>query len=80
MDAELIAAVKALPRDEKVRLIGEVWASLDDSFEPPLTSAQAAELDRRLSFLRSNPNATASWEEVDAKAQRLIAATKNGQR
>jgi hypothetical protein len=45
MNAELLAAVKALPRDQKVELLGEVWASLDDSFDPPISSAQATELD-----------------------------------
>jgi putative addiction module component (TIGR02574 family) len=72
MNAELLAAVKALPRDEKVELIEEVWSSLDDDFPCRLTPAQEQELQKRLKDLAANPNATVPWEDVRAEGRKLV--------
>jgi putative addiction module component (TIGR02574 family) len=80
MNAELLATVKALPREEQVQLLGEVWRSLDDCFDPPLTPAQAAELGRRLKAYEANPKDTVPWEEVEAKARASIRRAENARK
>jgi putative addiction module component (TIGR02574 family) len=72
MNAELLAAVKALPHDEKVELIEEVWSSLDEDFASDLSSVQEAELQRRLRELEANPRATVPWTEVREEGKAII--------
>ncbi|HUS34408.1 MAG TPA: addiction module protein [Verrucomicrobiae bacterium] len=72
MNAELLAAVKALPHDEKVQLIEKVWSSLDDDFECRLSSAQQAELNTRLRDLETNPRGTVAWEDVRREGAEVI--------
>jgi putative addiction module component (TIGR02574 family) len=73
MNTELINAIKALPRDEKVQLIGEVWESLDDSFDPPLSTVQKDELIRRVKQYADNPADTVSWDEVKQRGRQMLA-------
>ncbi len=50
---------------ERLELIGDIWDSLEDqAFE--ISPELAAELDRRLDEMGTNPGATRSWEEVRA--------------
>ena len=72
MNAELLAAVKALPHDEKVELIEEVWSSLDEDFASNLSPAQEDELQRRLRELEANPRATVAWAEVRDEGRTII--------
>jgi len=49
MNANLLEAAKSLPLPERIELAEALWESItDEGHEPPLTPAQADELDRRL--------------------------------
>ena len=72
MNAELLAAVKALPHNERVELIEKVWSSLDDDLECRLSAAQESELNRRLRELEQNPEATVSWDDVQKDGKTAI--------
>jgi len=50
---------------ERLRLIGELWDSIEASTEAiPLTEAQREELDRRIDAFERDPSDTLSWEAV----------------
>ena len=67
MNANLLEAAKALPLPERIELAAALWESItDEGHEPPLTSAQADELDRRLEEHRRNPSTGIPWEKVKA--------------
>ena len=76
MNTELLNALKALPRDEKVQLIGEVWESLDDSFDPLLSTEQQAELTQRVKSYADYPQNTVSWDEVKKQGHQLLGEMK----
>ena len=53
---------------ERIQLVEDIWDSI--AAEPgalPLSPAQAAELDRRLSEAEADPGAGRSWAEVKAR-------------
>lgn len=57
----------SLRRDERIRLMQELWDTLDEpdaAFE--LTEAQKAELDRRWKAYKRNPKRARSWDDVKA--------------
>lgn len=57
-----------LSPDERMLLIEELWESLSANEESiPVTDAQKADLDRRLSALRTDPKAGSPWQEVKAR-------------
>jgi putative addiction module component (TIGR02574 family) len=64
MPPELRAAVFALPVDEKLKLVEELWDSIHEDELPPLTDAQFEELERRRKKLEENPGSARPWEEV----------------
>ena len=67
MNADLLEAAKALPLPERIDLAEALWESItDEGHEPPLTPAQAEELDRRLEEHRRNPQSGIPWEQVKA--------------
>ena len=50
---------------ERLELAEELWDSLDDSVDSlPLTSAQADELDRRMTAYRSDGDPGRPWRDV----------------
>ncbi len=51
---------------ERLDLIGELWDSLTAE-EVPLTTAQQAELDRRLTSFEDDRRARIPWEDIDAE-------------
>jgi len=54
-----------LSLEERLRLLDELWESLSRTAEAiPLTSAQRAELDRRLDELEREGPAGIPWEDV----------------
>ena len=68
MDANLLETAKALPLPERIELAEALWETIaNDGYEPPLTPAQAAELDRRLEEHRRNPQTGIPWEQVKAE-------------
>ncbi|MBC7367002.1 MAG: addiction module protein [Undibacterium sp.] len=61
----LEAEFRALSPAERISLVEELWDRI--AAEPqsvPVTSAQRAELDRRLGALEKNPDAGRPWSEV----------------
>lgn len=62
---ELAAAVLALPDEEKLELIGELWDALGDS--GPVPDWHKEELDRRVAAADADPTAFVSWPEAKAR-------------
>ena len=70
MNANLLEAAKALPLAERVELLDALWETLrQDGYEPPLSPAQSAELDRRLEAHHKNPADVVPWEQIKADAE-----------
>ena len=70
MNTELLTTAKALPLPERIELAEALWDSItQDGYEPPLTPAQAAEIDRRLEEHRRNPQSAIPWEQVKAELE-----------
>ena len=60
--------IDAMDPDERLRLIGDLWDSLNENPEDVgLTSAQRDEIDRRLDKLESGKAKLVSWEELKAR-------------
>ena len=64
MTPELRAAALALPVDEKLKLVEDLWDSIHEDELPPLTQWQFEELERRRKNLEENPDSARPWEEV----------------
>ena len=65
MNADLLEAAKALPLPERIELAEALWESITgEGHEPPLTPAQADELDRRQEEHRRDPKSGLPWEQV----------------
>ncbi|HKR10514.1 MAG TPA: addiction module protein [Pyrinomonadaceae bacterium] len=63
---------KNLPLPERLELLDALWESIvEEGYEPPLTTAQADELDRRLKAHQRNPDDVVDWKaiktELDSK-------------
>jgi putative addiction module component (TIGR02574 family) len=61
---ELRSAVFALPTDEKLKLVEELWDSIAEDELPPLTQWQLDEIERREAYLKANPDSLLTREEV----------------
>ncbi len=71
MNATLLETVKKLPLAERVELAEALWENIaDEGYEPALTPAQAAELDRRLEEHRRHPDTGIPWEQVKAELEK----------
>lgn len=57
------AHVDRLSPQERLALIGQLWDSLDDT-DLAVTTAQQAELERRLASLAEDRDMTVTWEEL----------------
>ncbi|HMJ63894.1 MAG TPA: addiction module protein [Candidatus Binatia bacterium] len=67
MNADLLQAAKALPLPERIELAEALWDSIaEEGYEPPVTPAQAAELERRLDEHRRDPSTAIPWAQVKA--------------
>jgi putative addiction module component (TIGR02574 family) len=65
-----MAAIKALPIDDRVDLVHAIIETIDEEVEnTPLTPAQIADLERRLEAYRKNPDDCIPWEQVEAEAR-----------
>lgn len=69
MDYETVLhEVESWPVDDRVKLVQDVWDGLvDQGYEPELTEAMKAELDRRIEEMNRNPGAGIPWDEVKAR-------------
>ncbi len=64
-DSISITEILKLPVEERLRLIGEIWDSIEAVPEAVvLTEAQRRELESRLEAHRSNPTEGSPWPEV----------------
>jgi putative addiction module component (TIGR02574 family) len=60
-----LSDILSLPREERIRLVEEIWDSIARESEAlPLTAEQAAELDRRIAEYEANPEEGEPWEVV----------------
>jgi putative addiction module component (TIGR02574 family) len=60
-----LAELRALPVDERLKLIEELWDSIDVMAEAlPLPEWHRAEIDRRLDKLDGGASVGSSWHEV----------------
>ena len=67
MNADLLESAKALPLSERIALAEALWDSItSEGYEPAVTPAQAAELQRRLAEHRDDPQSAVPWEKVKA--------------
>jgi putative addiction module component (TIGR02574 family) len=65
-----MAAIKALPIDERIALAHAILDTVTEEAEAAgLTEAQKAELGRRLELYRNNPDDVVPWEEVKARVR-----------
>ncbi|MEQ1696275.1 MAG: addiction module protein [Hyphomicrobiaceae bacterium] len=61
------AQIRQLPVSDRLRLIEELWDSLDEEAdELPVPEWHKAELDKRLDAHGANPGAARPWDEVKA--------------
>jgi putative addiction module component (TIGR02574 family) len=72
--AEIINAAKALPPEERQRVLLELQDHVDDDKSLTLSPEWMAEIQRRIADLDAHPEHTVSWEEVEKKALARIAA------
>jgi putative addiction module component (TIGR02574 family) len=59
-------AFEHLTTEQRLALIGEIWNSLEAN-AVPLTSAQQAELDRRLASAEADRASSVTWEALRAE-------------
>ena len=62
-------ALAALPADEKLALVGELWNAIESEGLPPLSDEQRAELDRRMAAYEADPSTGRTWEQVKARCE-----------
>jgi putative addiction module component (TIGR02574 family) len=60
---------------ERLELLDALWESIvEEGYEPPLNTAQAVEIDRRLKAHQRNPDDVVGWQaiktELDSKFER----------
>jgi putative addiction module component (TIGR02574 family) len=75
MNTQLLQKASALHIDEQIELVEAIWDGIvSRNAVPPLTSAQAVELDRRLADHLANPNDVIAWSDVKAAVLAKIQA------
>jgi putative addiction module component (TIGR02574 family) len=73
----LLEAAKALPLPERIELAEALWESITgEGHGPPLTPAQADELDRRLEEHRRDPKSDIPWEQVEMELDQKYGRSK----
>lgn len=60
--------ITRLSPDERLTLIAQLWDSLEED-QVPLTTAQQAELERRLATLDHDRAQSVSWETLKAELE-----------
>jgi putative addiction module component (TIGR02574 family) len=69
MNSQILEQAKQLSVDERLELVEALWETIADrDASLPLTAAQEAELDSRLTDHAANPEDVHSWEDVKAAA------------
>jgi putative addiction module component (TIGR02574 family) len=63
-------AIRRLSVPERVRLVQDIWDSLEPTARAlPLTEEQQALIDRRLDDHRRDPESAVSWEELQTRLE-----------
>ena len=66
--ATRIPGIDRLSAEDRLRLIEELWDSIEDLPDVvEIPELHKQELDRRLAAMQANPSAGSSWEEVKAR-------------
>jgi putative addiction module component (TIGR02574 family) len=63
---QLLDDVLALPAEDQLELVQQVWDSLANRGDIPLSDDQKRELDFRYEEYLRNPTEGETWEEVEA--------------
>ncbi|QDV34463.1 addiction module protein [Tautonia plasticadhaerens] len=67
----VLSAVESWSAEDRLRLIEEVWESLEaDPQGTTLTESQTQDLQRRLDAYRDDPKAGSPWREVKDRLRR----------
>ena len=67
------AAIAALPVEDRLRLMEDIWDTLDDvGVEQPVPEWQQQILEDRLDEHLRNPGASRPWHEVEADLLRSL--------
>ena len=75
MNAALLEAAKALPLPERIELAEALWEDISQAgYEPPVTPAQAAEIDRRVEEHKKNPHSAIPWGNLRRSWSKNIGA------
>ncbi len=61
--------IAGLSAAERIALIGDLWDSLDDA-DLPLTTAQSAELARRLDAFDADRSRAVAWQDLKAELEK----------
>lgn len=68
MSTNVLNAAKNLPLPERLALLDALWESIiEEGYDPPITSAQAEELDQRLKAHERDPEDVVDWNTVKAE-------------
>jgi putative addiction module component (TIGR02574 family) len=59
-----------LTAPERIALIAQLWDSLDNNEQLPLTAAQKTELDRRLETIDQDRQQCISWIDLKTELER----------
>jgi putative addiction module component (TIGR02574 family) len=67
--SDLLAELLKLSPAERIQLAEDLWDSVaaDPEGLPPLSDAQRAEIERRVSEHRRDPSSAVTWDEVRAR-------------
>jgi putative addiction module component (TIGR02574 family) len=70
IDSALLERIQNLEPADRLELIGVVWDSLSQT-DLPVTDAERALLDARLTDMESNPDDQSSWADVKERLEKL---------
>ena len=71
---KLVRDAVRLPESDRIRLVEEVLASLDEGDESAVDAAWAAEVERRFREFKSGTVRPISWETVKSRARKRVRA------
>jgi putative addiction module component (TIGR02574 family) len=67
----LVQAFGALPPEDRLELLYQLWDQLlDDGWKPTLDDERKAELERRWAKFRASPASGLTWDQVVAEVRR----------
>jgi putative addiction module component (TIGR02574 family) len=65
---QLLEEARALSVVERIELVADIWDSISETSEPPVTEAQRDELRRRIAYYETHPEERGiSLAEIKAK-------------